>query len=73
MNTNLDPLLTKSEVAEMVSQDLKLSYRHVYEKFMALPDFPKPLPIESATGMRPALRWMQSEVIKFLSGMRRAA
>jgi predicted DNA-binding transcriptional regulator AlpA len=72
MNTKLDPLLTKKEVADLVSQDLKLSYRHVYDKFMFLPEFPRPLAINSATGMRPAMRWMESEVVRFLAGMRRA-
>lgn len=71
--TSLDPLLTKSEVADLVSKDLRLSYRHVYDRYISLPGFPKPVKIESALGHKPRLVWVQSAIIRFLSEKRMAA
>lgn len=68
-----DPLLTKSEVAKMVASDIRLSVRHVYDRYMAIPSFPKPKRIPSAAGRKPRLVWTQSSIARYLAGIREAA
>jgi predicted DNA-binding transcriptional regulator AlpA len=68
-----DPFLTRHEVAEIVAKDLRLSAAHVYDRYMAIPEFPKPVNIESATGRRPRRLWLQSVISNYLAEKRRAA
>ena len=64
----LDQLLTKSEAAEIVASDLKLSPRHVADRVMFMPEFPKPVIVSLSKK-----RWQYSEIINYLASMRRAA
>lgn len=59
-------LLTKGEVANIVATKLRMSERHVYDRYMALPNFPAPVLIESVMGSRPKKLWRSSVIDEFL-------
>jgi predicted DNA-binding transcriptional regulator AlpA len=69
----MDDLLTKNEVAAIVAAKLRMSERHVYDRYMALPFFPAPVLIESALGTRPIKRWRASAIQEFLHDKQMAA
>lgn len=55
-------ILKQKEAAELIAGELRLSARHVYDRYFHLPNFPGPILIKSATGRRPAKRWDEQDV-----------
>jgi len=72
--TDLDPLMTKKEVAEFLAQYFRQSARHIMERTMFLPDFPAPVVLPTTSGDDPRNhRWLQSDIKEWIGGLRRAA
>jgi hypothetical protein len=58
-----ESLLTVSDLAAM----FKVGERHVRDRIMRLPDFPKPIRLPTLTGTQGHPRWRLADVQAFLS------
>ncbi len=70
---DIDPLMKKKDVAELVAKHLGYSFRHVYERLMFLPTFPKAKQIPSTFGGPSVSRWKRSDITDWLDQLKEAA
>lgn len=67
------PLLTRKETAALISSHIKVSERHVLERIMFLPNFPKAILLPAVTGTKQFKRYNLEEIEDWIRAFRRAA
>lgn len=68
-----EPLMNQEEAAKLIADYLRLSFRHVYDRYFHLPTFPKPICFRSATGSKPIKRWEKEKVVAWIDTQKLAA
>lgn len=73
MNADIESRITRTEVANLLAAKLGISFRSAYDRMVFTHGFPKPVSVPSPTGSRPIMRWVESEVIGWIGGLKKAA
>ncbi|MFA6904418.1 MAG: hypothetical protein WC236_15190 [Gallionellaceae bacterium] len=73
MNEPIEPLMSRNDVAKYISSYLNVSFRQVYDRYIMLPDFPKPVPLPTVTGKNSRNRWKKDDIFHWMTGQRKAA
>jgi len=73
MNEIIEPLMNQEDAAKFIADYLRLSVRHVYDRYFHLPSFPKPDLYPSATGKRPIKRWHKQSIAQWIESQKMAA
>ncbi len=68
-----ESMMTQGQVAKYIAQKLAVSERQVYDRWVHLPNFPKPVLLPTMGGGIPRKRYVQSEIIEWAESQRRAA
>jgi hypothetical protein len=59
-------LMKQTEAARLISDHMRYSHRHVYDRFFHLPTFPTPVLLPSITGKKPTKRWNKEDVLDWI-------
>lgn len=73
MNEPIEPLMSKIEAAKYVANYLHVSPKHVYDRYMHMPDFPKGRPLPSPAGKKSRYRWNKADLYAWMTGNKQAA
>lgn len=71
--TNIEPLMTQAQVAELLSKLANISARHIYDRWVHLPDFPKPVLLPIAVGSKRPKRWHRADIVSWAERNKLAA
>lgn len=69
---NIEPMMTQHQVAEYIAKTLAVSERHVYDRWVHFPGFPKARLLPT-TGRTPKKRYVRSEIIEWTESQKIAA
>lgn len=72
MDQTLEPLMSRSEVAKYIANYLRVSFRMVYDRYVAMPGFPKPIELPSSTGRKTIKRWNKTDIYEWMTGQKKA-
>lgn len=64
-----EPLLTQHQAAEYIAKTLVVSERHVYDRWVHFPDFPKPRLLPSV-GKTARKRFVKSEIEQWIESQK---
>jgi predicted DNA-binding transcriptional regulator AlpA len=73
MNIELESRISRKDAANLLVDKLGVSYRTAYDSLVLSHGFPKPVIVPSPTGTKPILRWIASEIVAWISGLKKAA
>jgi len=73
MTLQLDPLLSSSQVAEMVAGHFVVSPAHAKNRIMILPGFPRPVCATPSINGNGRPRWKRSTIIDWIQRQEQAA
>jgi predicted DNA-binding transcriptional regulator AlpA len=68
-----DPLLKQRQVAQYIARKLAVSERQVYDRWVHLPNFPKPIVLPTVNGGIPRKRWDKQSIIEWTENQLQAA
>lgn len=67
------PTMTQNQVAEYVARILGVSERQVYDRWVHMPGFPKPIMLPSYSGGTPRKRYLKDTIIEWTNRQLKAA
>lgn len=70
--SDMEPMMTQHEVAEYISNTLRVSARVVYDRWVHFPGFPK-AKLLPTMGKRAPKRYVREEIVKWTNRQRMAA
>lgn len=71
--TDIEPLLTRMQVAEMVATHYNVSKAHAASRIMALPGFPDPACATPSANGSGRARWKREHIVEWMQEQDRKA
>lgn len=73
INQNNEPTMTQRQVAQYIAKILVVSERQVYDRWVHMPDFPKPVALPSFSGGTPRKRYLTDTIMEWTQRQLKAA